>query len=151
EKTKGFVKFYRVLKKAITGHEVTPKLLESIALPLDQVDLSDENETVVAVVNPEAHEIAQEDLEATADLYDRMQDHSQQPKLVEQNKETAAELGIIVGAEALATQINHFNDADDEGFKAFMTRLAKVAKVRGHSAQELMDFLKKNDLPIAKD
>lgn len=152
EKSRGFVKFFRVMKNALTGQKVTPELLESIALPLGSVDLADEDETVVAVVTPnevnEADEVSQEDLEAAAEFYDRK---VLQNGMVDLRDKPAPQPGILVGAEKLATQVKHFTDADDEGFKNFLTRMTEVAKIREHSAQELMDFLKKNDLPIASD
>ena len=58
----------------------------------------------------------------------------------------------IVGAEALkghaASAVKQQNTL---GFRKFMERLAKVAKNRKHTAQELLKFMEKNDLPIADD
>ena len=157
EKTGGLVKFFRVMKHAITGKEITPELLHSIALPLHETDLEEKEETVVAVVDypNEANEVSQEDLEAAGAKYDELVDLRDKP--VDQGAASAPAApapntpSIVVGAEKLATQVKHFTEVDDEGFRQFLSRMANVAKVRKHSAQELLDFLKKNDLPIAAD
>ena len=155
EKSKGVVKFFRVAKKALGLGGDTPTLqhIESISLPLDQYSLTNEEETIVAVMEPEkpvipvmdavvdeADTISQEDLEAAADKYD---------ELVQEAK---AQPTILVGAEKLKNQIKHFSQSDNpEGFKRFMERLSTVIKDRNHTAVELMDFLSYADLPIADD
>lgn len=155
EKSNGFVKFFRVAKKALGlgGNTPTLKHIESISLPLDQYSLSNEEETIVAVVEPEkpvipvldavtdeADTISQEDLEAAADKYDELV------------KEAKADPTILVGAEKLKNQIKHFSQTDNpKGFKHFMERLATVIKNRKHTADELLDFLSHADLPIADD
>lgn len=155
EKSKGFVKFFRVAKKALGLGGDTPTLqhIESISLPLDQYSLTNEEETIVAVVEPEkpvipvmdavvneADTISQEDLEAAADKYDELV------------REAKAEPTILVGAEKLKNQIKHFSQSDNpEGFKRFMERLSSVIKDRKHTADELLDFLHYADLPIADD
>lgn len=155
EKSKGFVKFFRVAKKALGlgGDAPTLQHIESISLPLDQYSLTNEEETIVAVVEPEkpvipvvdavvneADTISQEDLEAAADKYDELV------------REAKAEPTILVGAEKLKNQIKHFSQSDNpEGFKRFMERLSSVIKDRKHTADELLDFLSYADLPIADD
>ena len=155
EKSKDFVKFFRVAKKALGLGGDTPTLqhIESISLPLDQYSLTNEEETIVAVVEPEkpvipdldavtdeADTISQEDLEAAADKYDELV------------KEAKAEPTILVGAEKLKNQIKHFSQTDNpEGFKRFMERLTSVIKERRHTVDELLDFLSYADLPIADD
>lgn len=155
EKSKGFVKFFRVAKKALGLGGDTPTLqhIESISLPLDQYSLTNEEETIVVVMEPEkpvipvmdavgneADTISQEDLEAAADKYDELV------------KEAKSKPTILVGAEKLKNQIKHFSQSDNpEGFKRFMERLATVIKDRKHTAEELLDFLSYADLPIADD
>lgn len=58
----------------------------------------------------------------------------------------------IIGAEALESQIEAAAMTDKPiGFMRFMERLATVAAERKHTAQELLNFLKNADLPIADD
>lgn len=58
----------------------------------------------------------------------------------------------IPGMAALERQIEHAAFTEDcIGFKIFMDRLSKVIDDRGHSVQELLNFMKKADLPIAND
>lgn len=58
----------------------------------------------------------------------------------------------IVGAEALKGHAKAaVAQSNVAGFQRFMERLATVAKERKHTAQELIAFMEKNDLPIAND
>lgn len=172
KKTNGLVKFFRVAKKALLGlgDEPTMEKVASIQLPLNAFNLDNEQETIVAVVeNPEANEIAQEDLEAAAELHDSL---VQETKPSEPEEEPAQPEAIpvmdavpapkpapqkkthtvIPGAENLKNQVAYFGgDVDHKGFMLFMQRLAKVQEARQHSAQELLDFMRKGDLPIADD
>ena len=59
---------------------------------------------------------------------------------------------IIPKAEALAPIVkNAVNTKQTKGLDAFMKRLAAVQNERAHSAQDLLEFLKKANLPIAAD
>jgi RNA-binding protein YhbY len=59
----------------------------------------------------------------------------------------------IVGVEAMDEQIKAAARSDEKpvGFIKFMERLATVAKTRKHTAQELLEFMRVADLPIADD
>ncbi|MBA8881630.1 hypothetical protein [Phyllobacterium myrsinacearum] len=58
----------------------------------------------------------------------------------------------VPGIEALEKHIEHaINSGDTEGVENFMKRIASVIDKRGHSVQELLHFMQKGDLPIAKD
>lgn len=59
----------------------------------------------------------------------------------------------IIGAEALEKQIEAAAKQEGRpvGFERFMQRLAAVARERKHTAQELLAFVEKADLPIADD
>jgi hypothetical protein len=58
----------------------------------------------------------------------------------------------IVGAEKLQRQIAHANKlGSPKALEAFFARMATVASKRQHTAQELMHFLERADLPIAED
>jgi len=60
---------------------------------------------------------------------------------------------FVESIEKINTQINHFagDKVDPKGLKNFLRRVATVAQRRGHTADELLDFLSRNDLPIADD
>lgn len=58
----------------------------------------------------------------------------------------------IPGMAALDRQIEHAAFTKDcKGFTLFMERLASVIDERGHSVQELLNFMQRADLPIADD
>lgn len=58
----------------------------------------------------------------------------------------------VPGVEALEKHIERaIETGDTEGVEAFMKRIASVIDKRGHSVQELLNFMRNGDLPIAKD
>lgn len=59
---------------------------------------------------------------------------------------------IVPDAHKLAPQIVHANTKDDPmALAVFMERLAQVAEQRSHSAEDLLKFMSRGDLPIADD
>lgn len=59
---------------------------------------------------------------------------------------------VIGGVEKLKPQLIHsVKNADSEGITAFMERILGVADKRRHSADDLLKFLERGDLPIADD
>ncbi len=58
----------------------------------------------------------------------------------------------IIGAEKLEKQVNHaVKTKNTVGITKFFERLATVAASRKHTAQELLHFLEKMDMPMADD
>jgi hypothetical protein len=58
----------------------------------------------------------------------------------------------LPGVEALEKHIEHaVETGSTEGVENFMKRCAAVIDKRGHSIQELLNFMRKGDLPIATD
>jgi DNA-binding NarL/FixJ family response regulator len=58
----------------------------------------------------------------------------------------------VPGVEALEKHMEHaLATGNTEGVENFMKRCAAVIDTRGHSIQELLNFMRKGDLPIAKD
>lgn len=58
----------------------------------------------------------------------------------------------IPGVEALAKHMEHAVKTDNyAGLQRFMERIAKVSIRRAHTVQELLNFMKRGDLPIADD
>jgi hypothetical protein len=59
---------------------------------------------------------------------------------------------VIPGIEALTPYMDAINNGEDAvGFQKFMERIATVIDKRSHTVRELLDFMRKGDLPIAKD
>lgn len=58
---------------------------------------------------------------------------------------------VISGMEHMTEQVKYANENGTKGMEAFLSRLAVVAHKRRHSADDLMKFLKRADLPIADD
>lgn len=59
----------------------------------------------------------------------------------------------ISGVEALERQMSAvaLDEKKAVGFQRFMERLSTVVNKRGHSVQELLNFMERGDLPIAND
>ncbi|QIG69154.1 rIIB protector from prophage-induced early lysis protein [Rhizobium phage RHph_N1_15] len=59
---------------------------------------------------------------------------------------------VIPGVEALKPYMDAINAGEDvAGFQKFMERIATVIDKRTHSVQELLNFMRNGDLPIADD
>lgn len=155
KKTNGLVKFFRVAKKALLGIDApTEQQIESLALPMSDYNMSSNDDTIVAVIQTD--DATPQELEDAAAFYDEMKANGGTNEGMGGSlsaTETTKPAGtVLVGAEALKNQINHFYKQENpEGFNKFMQRLATVVKARGHTAQELLEFLKSADLPIADD
>lgn len=58
----------------------------------------------------------------------------------------------IPGVSALEKHMDHaVFTGNTKGLQRFMERIAEVIKDRGHTVQELLNFMKRGDLPIADD
>lgn len=57
----------------------------------------------------------------------------------------------IPGMEKMERQIEYAALNSAKGLKIFLERLAKVSSERGHTVQELLNFMERGDLPIADD
>lgn len=59
---------------------------------------------------------------------------------------------VIPGVQALRNQIDHAAKlGSTKAVDAFMSRIAPVMKDRGHSVDDLLNFMQRGDLPIAED
>jgi hypothetical protein len=58
---------------------------------------------------------------------------------------------VVPGIEALERQMEHAAYESVVGFENFMKRIASVLNERGHTVQELLNFMRRGDLPIADD
>lgn len=153
KQSKGVMKFFRVMKNALVGKELTEQLVASIALPMADLNITNEEETIVAVVQPvpepalplEPAPVQAEPVTITKADPNQQSTHIKTGIAPKQST-------VIEGAEKLVHQVKHFStQTSTEGLENFMRRVAVVASVRKHSAQELLDFLAKADLPIADD
>lgn len=132
-KTNGLVKFYRMAKSLFGGEtkpEVTLELIATHSLP-DEEPYDEDTQTVVAVVEPESKPVS---LVETQDA-----------KIAQGTTSS-----IIVGAESLKRQVAHAatDKGNTEALTNFMRRFATVAKERQHSAEDLLAFFEKHDMPI---
>ena len=181
KKTNGLVKFFRVAKKALLGIDApTEQQIVSLALPMENYNMASDDDTIVAVIQEEPVNVENTEPVASGEARFPARGHetevgSQTDPVGDSANDSAASSGtsgstqqtadsvpatraekpagtVLVGAEALKNQINHFQKQDNpEGFNRFMQRLATVVKARQHTAKELLDFLKHADLPIADD
>jgi hypothetical protein len=59
---------------------------------------------------------------------------------------------VLPGTERLKVHLDHAKKNNlGPGLELFMSRMAKVARQRGHTAQELLAFIEKGNLPITED
>ena len=57
----------------------------------------------------------------------------------------------LPNVENISQQIQHSLDNNSKGAACFFERMAKVANLRQHSAEDLMKFLQAGDLPLTED
>ncbi|NKL08356.1 hypothetical protein GFL39_26160 [Rhizobium leguminosarum bv. viciae] len=139
EKTNGVVKFVRgrfsQLKSMFGGTATEPK---TVTVVLGSVQRAPDPAPVAKQVPPpipfnpkrEDEPVAHESEELHAIVNDK----------------------VIPGVEALAPYMDAINAGEDAvGFQKFMERIATVIDIRSHSIKELLNFMKKGDLPIAED
>ena len=121
EQIKG-IKFFRTLKKWFTGDtQSSLNQRETVFLPVGNHTELTDEETLVAVV--------------------------------ENQDDATAEPVVIPHVENLAPQIEHIanGEMNSVGLEKFITRLSKVISKRQHSVEDLLAFLRQNDLPITDD
>lgn len=119
EKTGGLLKFFRVAKSAIFGKEdLKYDMISSIMLPIEDNTEVDERDTIVAVISD--------------------------PKKKDETPD------VVKGIENLNNYIadSSINTERHESVVAFIKRLNNLGKKRKHSADELLSFIKKADLPL---
>ena len=155
EKSNGFVRFFRAAKAAILGREnVTPQYVESIALPDDHP--VGEDEMMVAVIRGETLEPAPSNEVGDATPQTTSPSSAVVEAANESSRETVEEettSTVIPNADALEGHIRHNiqNKSTPEGINKFLARVATVIEKRRHSVEDLLEFMRKNDMPIAND
>lgn len=71
---------------------------------------------------------------------------------VVESKEEPSKKKVITEVERLTPQIKHFvKQQDAKGFQRFMERISMVIDQRRHSVEDLLEFMRTADLPIADD
>lgn len=154
KKSGGLVKFFRVAKKAlgIGGDNPTETHIESIALPMEDYDFKNHDETVVAIVHEEPISTEADTVPVSASQSTGVGQSTAIAISAAAQAQAKPAAKVIVGAEALRNQIKHFSEQENPvGFNAFMARISKVVDQRRHTVSELLTFLDKADLPIADD
>lgn len=143
EKSGGLLRFFRVAKKAVAsllGHRVQRGNVN----PSGFVERASEKSAPQPGVEDVTPQIVR-DLEAAHDAQSALPDE-------ETTVVALVDKTPIVGAEALHGHAKAAVATGTEpGFIRFCERLALVAKERKHTQQELLAFMQKNDLPIARD
>lgn len=136
KRTNGVIKFFRAAKHKIAK-----------AFGLDS-EVQDTEPTAGSVVVDKAARILKEiDAESVS--------ITSTSKLPESEMTMVAQVGtqIIPHMELLSTHFIHLmqNMGSAQGITNFLTRLGAMQEKRGHTVEELLQFLKRADLPIAED
>lgn len=136
KRTNGVIKFFRAAKHKIAK-----------AFGLDSEVQDTEPTTGNAVVDKAARILKEIDAESVS--------ITSTSKLPESEMTMVAQVGtqIIPHMELLSTHFIHLmqNMGSAQGITNFLTRLGAMQEKRGHTVEELLQFLKRADLPIAED
>jgi hypothetical protein len=136
EKTNGVVKFVRgrlsQLKAMFGGKAEEPKMTT----------------VVLGVVKPSADPVAPINHTPVGTPVAPVVQHHYEPEELH----AVVNDKVIPGVEALTPYMDAINNGEDAiGFQKFMERIATVIDKRSHSIQELLNFMRNGDLPIADD
>lgn len=144
EKKSGFVRFFKVAKEKVAhifgGREpiapvgITGKIPDT-GVPEERTYTHAE---AVADIMAHATPVASENFD---------------PQVADNDTIVAVtDEAIIPHAENMADQLRHgAKTGSTKGLENFYQRIGRVIKNRGHSVQDLLRFMEKNDLPIADD
>lgn len=176
-KTNGLIRFYKVVTKALKefmeatdvvdvkkGQEVVYGEVPSKNGDVTKVAVSRKGGKPVektakaekidkAIQDILAHAVPSDSPAFSSPMADQ---HDENGRLIQQGSETlVAVVGdtIIPGAEKLAAQVAQANKNGHSAvaLQNFMARLGKVMHERRHSAEDLLKFLERGDLPLADD
>lgn len=136
KRTNGVIKFFRAAKHKIAK-----------AFGLDSEVQDTEPTTGNVVVDKAARILKEIDAESVS--------ITSTSKLPESEMTMVAQVGtqVIPHMELLSTHFIHLmqNMGSTQGITNFLTRLGAMQEKRGHTVEELLQFLKRADLPIAED
>lgn len=164
EKTGGIVKFFRVAKTKLkrflnrtealfVGELVQPQTIGRSDEPEDEGSKEDSSLVPARDLTPvERMQQATDDImkHAVPVTDHHFADHQVSDEQDKHALVAVVDNKVIPNVQHLHSQIKHINQGgDSEGLVNLMKRVAAVK--RGHSVDDLMKFLKKGDLPIAKD
>ena len=138
EKTNGLIRFFRVAKKKLSqlfSEELTPGVVGNTNVQVEQPPVVDKIALAVEEIMANAK---------PAHSNDEVPPHETVVAVVD-NK-------VLPDVQYLSAQVTHaLTTNNSEGLKNFMKRAATVASERHHSAQDLMRFMERGDLPLAND
>lgn len=148
EKKSGLVRFFKIAKQKVShlfGADEPPVVPTGITgrVPVSEESLPEQR--------PYSHSEAVSDIMAHAESVTA---DSFNPDMMTENDTIVAitDESIIPHAEQLEDQLRHSAKVGStKGMEAFYRRIGKVIGHRGHSIEDLLKFMEKNDLPIADD
>ena len=138
EKTNGLIRFFRVAKKKLSqlfSEELIPGVVGNTNVQVEQPPVVDK----IA--------LAVEEIMANAKPA-----HSNHEVPPHETVVAVVDNKVLPDVQYLSAQVTHaVTTNNSEGLKNFMKRAATVASERHHSAQDLMRFMERGDLPLAND
>lgn len=169
EKTSGVVKFFRVAKSAVRsffGGEITKtdnglygtdEHLAPVNLGVVPTTDMEPGQVRDATLNqkPSMEEATKQIMAQAKPVSDPDYNHadtSTEETMIAQVTDDQGKTAIVPGMENLQAQFRHASKlGNTEGVTNFLKRIAAVIEDRGHTIDELLNFMSKGDLPIADD
>lgn len=150
EKTNGLVQFFKVAKNKLASFfkqeakkEVVPQVIGSI--PQEKPATEPKTEVKTSAEVQKLNSAVDEIMKHAKPV------HSNDQLKEEETVIAVVDKKVIPDVQNIKGQITASLQTGTKGVEAFMARVAAVASKRNHSAQDLMKFLQKGDLPIADD
>lgn len=146
EETSGIVKFFRIAKD---------KVMSVLGLTAKTVPTECENQIIEAIKEPRQLSLPLTQEEKVAEIMSHAKTLKRLPK--EDSGDIVigviGDTTIIPNIQKLNNHIHHVNENPDraKGMNLFLGRLAEVIEKRHHNTQDILDFVEKNNMPIADD
>jgi hypothetical protein len=150
QQTKGLVRFFKTTVSKFIGKEAEKDYKTEVIGQMDRPTLREASPGTVKL-EPTATPV-----KASEALRDTLRDENGH-LLKDDHEITVAVVQTPTGEKmvpnvaGLEKQMEYAAFENHVGFQRFMERIANVEGKRGHSVQELLNFLRKGDLPIAND
>lgn len=168
EKSSGVIKFFRVAKRFVQklfnpetdAQPVAPVALGSVPVVQNVLDAKAESvpekiKDATQNQKPDIHSAMGQimaNAKSVSDPTFNSENHDNEHDTMIAVVETPTGPAVVPGVEHLSNQMRVASKLGSTvGVERFLSRLAAVINDRGHSVQELLNFMSRGDLPIADD
>lgn len=152
EKTNGLVKFFKVAKSKLSSFFKAQKAEAVSEMVVGKLPIKTDTFAEVKETNAQAIQKTEKLTSALNEIMENAKPvHSAETVSSSETVIAVVNNKVVPDVEQIQHQIANSISTGTKGLQRFMERVAAVASKRSHSAQDLMKFLQRGDLPIADD